>query len=157
MSNEMSVSHAHCPHRGGRDGIPATIHRPRTQVYDRGSRAYSIMSAGFTAKMVDGLIRIPSRIVRLCIGCVAIILSLGTVMGADTLSYHEIRTDPGGKMAPWYDPDPTKSYDHCLSLVWNYWRQMPKDYRNGQPFLNAGPASPLRTLHPAKPSSPTSD
>src|SRR5580704_12421150 len=49
------------------------------------------------------------------------------------ISYHTIQTDSLGYLIPWYNPDPGTSYDHDLSLIWNFWKNFPatggvKDY-----------------------------
>ncbi|CAA9284746.1 MAG: hypothetical protein AVDCRST_MAG56-4027 [uncultured Cytophagales bacterium] len=41
------------------------------------------------------------------------------------LIFHDIRTDARGHLLPWYDPEPGKSYDHVLRLVWGYWHNVP--------------------------------
>ncbi len=49
------------------------------------------------------------------------------------LVFHEIRTDGEGNILPWYNDDPGTSYDHVISLVWNFWDHMRRDM-NGLPY-----------------------
>jgi hypothetical protein len=51
----------------------------------------------------------------------------------EKLLYHEIKTNAGGTIVPWYNPDPAISYDHILNLVWNFWDTMRVDL-NGLPY-----------------------
>ncbi|MEI8112017.1 MAG: hypothetical protein WCI54_00215 [Bacteroidia bacterium] len=51
----------------------------------------------------------------------------------EILIYHLIQTDRAGKIVPWYDENPGKSYDHVINLVWNFWDQMRMDM-NGLPY-----------------------
>lgn len=49
------------------------------------------------------------------------------------LVFHEIRKDGEGKILPWYHEDPGISYDHIITLVWNFWDNMRRDL-NGLPY-----------------------
>ncbi len=51
----------------------------------------------------------------------------------EKLIYHTIRTDKNGKLIPWYDADPGKSFNHIVNIVWNFWDTMRRDY-NGLPY-----------------------
>ena len=51
----------------------------------------------------------------------------------EKLIYHEIKTDKNGKLIPWYDADPGKSFNHIVNIVWNFWDTMRRDY-NGLPY-----------------------
>jgi hypothetical protein len=51
----------------------------------------------------------------------------------EMLIYHPIRTDGAGKIVPWYDQNPGKSYSHVIRLVWNFWESMRRDM-NGLPY-----------------------
>ena len=51
----------------------------------------------------------------------------------EKLVYHEIVTDDNGKIIPWYNSDPGKSFAHVISLVWNFWDTMRIDL-NGLPY-----------------------
>jgi hypothetical protein len=53
--------------------------------------------------------------------------------GKEILIYHPIQTDKSGKIIPWYDENPGKSYDHVINLVWNFWDHMRQDM-NGLPY-----------------------
>ncbi|MGB9746470.1 MAG: hypothetical protein ACPLXM_06035 [Bacteroidales bacterium] len=52
---------------------------------------------------------------------------------SERLIYHDIKTDPSGKIIPWYSPDPGKSYSHIVSLIWDFWDKMRRDI-NGTPY-----------------------
>ncbi len=54
------------------------------------------------------------------------------VMGAERLIYHDIQTDPSGKIVPWSGP-PAQAYDHVIRLTWKFWRDMEK-CPNGLPY-----------------------
>jgi hypothetical protein len=43
---------------------------------------------------------------------------------AETLVYHEVRTDASGAIVPWYGTGPSQAYDHVIRAVWNFWRNM---------------------------------
>src|SRR3984893_13919944 len=51
----------------------------------------------------------------------------------EILIYHPIQTDNKGKIIPWYNANPGKSYDHIIHLVWNFWDTMRHDM-NGLPY-----------------------
>jgi hypothetical protein len=51
----------------------------------------------------------------------------------ERLIYHDIKVDSKGQIIPWYAADPGKSYDHVISLVWNFWDTMRVDM-NGIPY-----------------------
>lgn len=51
----------------------------------------------------------------------------------ELLIYHNIKTDGAGRIIPWYDAEPGKSFDHVINLVWNFWDTMRTDY-NGIPY-----------------------
>jgi hypothetical protein len=63
------------------------------------------------------------------------ILVIGSIAARaqDLLIYHNIKTDAAGKIIPWYDDEPGKSFDHVIKLVWNFWDTMRTDY-NGIPY-----------------------
>jgi hypothetical protein len=52
---------------------------------------------------------------------------------AERIGYHEIRTDPLGKIIPWYGDDPKQAYDHIVRTVWNFWITM-RNGPNGVPY-----------------------
>ena len=52
---------------------------------------------------------------------------------AERLIYHDIRTDPTGRIVPWYGSGPLEAYDHVIRLVWNFWRTM-RNCPNGVPY-----------------------
>ncbi len=41
------------------------------------------------------------------------------------LIYHDIKTDANNFILPWYDKDPAVSFDHVVSLTWEYWKNIP--------------------------------
>ena len=55
---------------------------------------------------------------------VALIACFAVTASAENLVYHEIKTDLPGHIVPWYSPDPGTAYDHCVMLVWNFWKNM---------------------------------
>ena len=60
-------------------------------------------------------------------------LSVLTMKAQERLIYHDIRTDPAGNILPWYSNDPAVSYDHIITLIWNFWDTMRVDM-NGIPY-----------------------
>ncbi|MGL6267989.1 MAG: hypothetical protein ACRC2O_08680, partial [Chitinophagaceae bacterium] len=52
---------------------------------------------------------------------------------SESLIYHNIKTDASGKIIPWYNADPGKSYDHIVHLIWQFWDTMRTDL-NGLPY-----------------------
>jgi hypothetical protein len=60
-------------------------------------------------------------------------LNLFAQKSTEKLSYHLINTDSEGNLLSWYDHDPGKSYDHIISLVWNFWDTIRTDL-NGLPY-----------------------
>lgn len=61
-----------------------------------------------------------------------LIISLN-LAAQEKLQYHTIKVDGVGFILPWYDADPALAYDHILTLVWNFWDTMRRDY-NGLPY-----------------------
>ena len=59
--------------------------------------------------------------------------SFSFAQSSDFLIYHPIRTDKGGKIVPWYNDNPGKSFDHVMDLVWHFWDTMRVDM-NGLPY-----------------------
>lgn len=67
--------------------------------------------------------------------CLLILLS-GSVFARHTPekpSYHPIQTDVQGKILPWFDKDPGKSYDHIIGKVWSF-RDTIRPDLNGLPY-----------------------
>ncbi|HYM07755.1 MAG TPA: hypothetical protein VEU11_14465 [Terriglobales bacterium] len=52
---------------------------------------------------------------------------------AETLIYHEIKTDAAGKIVPWYGTGPFQAYDHDIRLLFNFWKNM-RNCPNGVPM-----------------------
>ena len=52
---------------------------------------------------------------------------------AETLGYHEVRTDASGKIVPWYGTGPSQAYDHAIRRIWNFWITM-RNCPNGVPY-----------------------
>ena len=59
--------------------------------------------------------------------------SVLTMNAQESLIYHDIRTDAEGNILPWYSNDPAVSYDHIITLIWNFWDTMRVDM-NGIPL-----------------------
>ena len=56
---------------------------------------------------------------------------------ADTLQYHRIRFDKRtGGIIPWYSNNIGQSYDTCLTLVWNFWKNMETDSNGLKYYMN---------------------
>jgi hypothetical protein len=60
-------------------------------------------------------------------------LLLAAARGADSIGYHPVATDAGGKIVPWYGDSPASAYDHDLRLVWAFWSGM-RRCPNGVPY-----------------------
>ncbi len=54
----------------------------------------------------------------------------------DTLIYHPVRVDGNGEILPWYSANAGQSYDHVLSLVWSFWKNMEVDSNGMQYYMN---------------------
>lgn len=63
----------------------------------------------------------------------SVLLLLGTACAAETLGYHEVKTDGAGGIVPWYGTGPAQAYDHVVRLVWGFWREM-RMCPNGVPY-----------------------
>jgi hypothetical protein len=59
--------------------------------------------------------------------------SLALAQQNEVLIYHPIKTDLQGHIISWYDKDPAKSFNHIISMVWNFWDTMRRDM-NGLPY-----------------------
>ena len=58
----------------------------------------------------------------------SLVLSVfASIQAQNVLVYHDIVKDGNGNLAPWYNPDLATSYDHDLSLIWNFWKNYPTD------------------------------
>ncbi|MEI8113590.1 MAG: hypothetical protein WCI54_08170, partial [Bacteroidia bacterium] len=56
---------------------------------------------------------------------------------ADILQYHKIRFDQNnGGIIPWYSNNLGQSYDTCLMLVWNFWKNMETDSNGLKYYMN---------------------
>jgi hypothetical protein len=42
------------------------------------------------------------------------------------IGYHEVKTDAGGRIVPWYGDGPSQAYDHVVRLVFDFWIHMRK-------------------------------
>lgn len=60
------------------------------------------------------------------------LLFVASALRAERLIYHDIKTDQGGKIVPWFGP-PSQAYDHVVRRIWNFWRNMEK-CDNGLPY-----------------------
>lgn len=54
-------------------------------------------------------------------------------LSQEKLQYHLIQSDPDGRILPWYNKEPSVSFDHVIDLVWNFWDTMRVDL-NGLPY-----------------------
>ena len=52
---------------------------------------------------------------------------------AERLFYHDVRTDAGDHLLPWYSADLGLAYDHAVRQVWQFWNAMPP-CPNGVPY-----------------------
>lgn len=60
-----------------------------------------------------------------------------TILVSDTIQYHPVRLDKAdGSILPWYSADKGKSYDTCLMLVWNFWKNMETDSNGLKYYMN---------------------
>ena len=60
-----------------------------------------------------------------------------TVLISDTIQYHPVRINKSdGSILPWFSADMGKSYDTCLILVWNFWKNMEMDSNGLKYFMN---------------------
>jgi hypothetical protein len=57
----------------------------------------------------------------------------GYSQSEEILIYHPIKTGKNGKIIPWYDVNPGKSYSHVIGLVWMFWDNIRTDM-NGLPY-----------------------
>ncbi|HQK36369.1 MAG TPA: hypothetical protein PLC81_01930 [Bacteroidales bacterium] len=60
----------------------------------------------------------------------------GTILFSDTIQYHPVRVDADGAILPWYSSNPGESYDTCLLLVWNFWKNMEIDSNGLRYYMN---------------------
>jgi len=52
---------------------------------------------------------------------------------AQTIGYHEVRVDAGGRIVPWYGEGPAEAYDHVVRRVFDFWIHM-RRCPNGVPY-----------------------
>ena len=52
---------------------------------------------------------------------------------AETIGYHDVVTDAGGKIVPWYGKTPAQAYDHDIRQIWAFWSTM-RNCPNGVPY-----------------------
>ena len=56
----------------------------------------------------------------------SIVMSIfASVQAQNPLVFHNIIKDANGNLIPWYNTDLATSYDHDLSLIWNFWKNYP--------------------------------
>ncbi|MBZ5545878.1 MAG: hypothetical protein LAO07_19735, partial [Acidobacteriia bacterium] len=60
----------------------------------------------------------------------AMLVSRGFSAPQEQLVYHPIKTDAGGKIVPWYSPDPGEAYNAMILKIWHFWKNM-KSCPNG--------------------------
>jgi hypothetical protein len=51
----------------------------------------------------------------------------------DSIIYHPVRLDNHGNILPWFSKNPGEAYDHVLSRVWAFWKNLEID-SNGMPY-----------------------
>jgi hypothetical protein len=54
----------------------------------------------------------------------------------DSIQYHPVRIDQHGNLLPWFSKDIGVSIDTALSLVWNFWKNMPIDSNGVRYYMN---------------------
>lgn len=58
-------------------------------------------------------------------------------LAADSLQYHPIRYNAlNGSILPWFSSNPGQSYDTCLRLVWDFWRNMEQESNGLKYYMN---------------------
>lgn len=67
------------------------------------------------------------------VGFAAATLLVALGSPAETLIYHEIKTDASGKIVPWYGTGPSQAYDHDIRLLFAFWKNM-RHCPNGVPM-----------------------
>lgn len=60
----------------------------------------------------------------------------GTVLYTDTIQYHPVRVNHEGEILPWFSSNLGQSYDTCLMLVWNFWKNMETDSNGLKYYMN---------------------
>jgi hypothetical protein len=61
------------------------------------------------------------------------LLSLSGWCQTGQIGYHDVKTDPSGRIMPWYGSGPAEAYDHVVRIVFDFWRNMRK-CPNGVPY-----------------------
>ena len=56
-----------------------------------------------------------------------------TLLEAEQIGYHDVKTDAAGMIVPWHGAGPSEAYDHVIRLVWNFWINIRK-CPNGLPY-----------------------
>jgi hypothetical protein len=60
--------------------------------------------------------------------------TFGFVTGrSQSIGYHTVKVDSGGRIVPWYGNTPPEAYDHVVRLVWDFWQAM-RTCPNGVPY-----------------------
>ncbi len=75
------------------------------------------------------------------LSAIALVLALASTtaagfaagQSAETIGYHKVKTDAGGRIVPWYGSGPAQAYDHVIRLVFGFWRNM-RNCSNGVPY-----------------------
>ena len=70
---------------------------------------------------------------RLCAALAATLVAPVCAGAAERLGYHDVRTDPQGRIIPWYGNGPSEAYDHVIRQVWSFWIHM-RACPNGVPY-----------------------
>ncbi len=60
-----------------------------------------------------------------------------TILLSDTIQYHPVRINKADRsILPWFSADKGESYDTCLMLVWNFWKNMETDSNGLKYYMN---------------------
>lgn len=60
-----------------------------------------------------------------------------TILVSDTIMYHPVRINKAdGSILPWFSADKGASYDTCLMLIWNFWKNMEMDSNGLKYYMN---------------------
>jgi hypothetical protein len=61
------------------------------------------------------------------------LVKISAQSSVEKLGYHDVKTDAGGNILPWYSSDFGESFDHTINIVWKFWDTMRVDL-NGLPY-----------------------
>ena len=59
------------------------------------------------------------------------------ILQGDSIQYHPVRISMrDGSILPWFSANRGESYDTCLKLVWNFWKNLPTDSNGLRYYMN---------------------